>query len=151
MAGQVTASLRFNSLAFPKDRPPPRTPNNWCLDGQLTSNFRGKLHSDSPSWIIARKQIGCQTLWSLNAELCYFPNSEVDMIDGQTPPPTAQPWCSKAARTFGKGGGYGRGVLGLSDASPFNHLFVQIPKRPFYVPKICPIILLLLDVTFPKI
>lgn len=73
------------------------------------------------------------------------------MIDGRTPPPTAQLWCSKEARTFGKGGGYGRDVPGSSDASPFNHLFVQIPKRPFLVPKIHPIILLLLDATFPKI
>ena len=64
------------------------------------------------------------------------PNSEAAIADRWTDTPsTAQPWSSRAPRTFGKGG-----VLGLSDALPFNQLFLQIPRRPFWVPKIHPII-----------
>lgn len=46
------------------------------------------------------------------------------LIDGQTFPGPLQSWCSRVSRTFGKGGGCGRGVPGPRSASPFNQPFL---------------------------
>lgn len=157
----MTVSLRLGPLAFF-----PKTGHLWrpqvtgvLMGSRWTGteeNLRGQpqgLWGQSTRAISSR--ITARNIpWSLRCPAMFLPQTvrQIQPMDGQTPPhPTAQPWCNKASRTFGKGSGCGRDVLGLSDQL---HLLINSSCK-FQgglsgCLKLYPVISLL-DAAFPKI